>query len=109
MDTEMEETFICKLTGYEISYLINNNNAKLTNIITDYKFSKALASLFKRSYVSLKKIGITDIFMDINKDDTKCLEGTTWHICYIDENKITITCKIDDYIENWGKGSGFIY
>lgn len=77
MDNEGNDIFMCKLTGYELAFKIDHNTliAELVDIKYDYKYIPALVSLFKRAYISFKKIGIRKIYMIVNKHELKNLVG----------------------------------
>jgi len=104
----MEYKYNCKITGYELTYVIHDRSAILSNIESDYKYINALTSLFKRSYISLKEKGISDMYMSITTSEKDILKTTTWHIIGESDDSLLLRCKIDEYIENWAKCSGIL-
>lgn len=109
MDNNGNDVFICKLTGYELAFTTNYDMliTTLVDIKCDYNHINAIVSLFKRAYRSFKNIGIKKIYMIVNKNELKHLVGS-WETNEYDNERMSIGCDIDHFIDNWGKSSGFI-
>jgi len=101
------KNFKCELTGYEITYLINENVAEIYNIKFDYKYMKPFCVILRNSLDVLISEKIEKIRQYVTLEDWLSFkDGTNWIVKHESMGNILLECDIYDYIANFLVGIG---
>lgn len=104
MDKQL--VFKCKISGYFIEYIMNDEIAYINMINCDFTQVKLFMHLIRSSIDELKNKNIKKISqtIDLNEWKENVEDKTTFELVKIDNqnNICDIQCDIDDFLENFG-------